>query len=177
MHTLAITSTQVGKSLDGTAANALVFMRAWRQVLHDVRYRAHDWVVKVDPDAVLIPGRLRKHLAPFNGQSVFVRNCGKYTGEGWPMMYGSVEAVSKSAVVVYAGGWKRCREELNWTHWGEDVYMAQCLSQLGVDPIDDMDLVGDERCEGADCKSEKSAAFHPFKDTVSWWRCYQEAAF
>mmetsp|Transcript_78672 Transcript_78672/g.202630 ORF Transcript_78672/g.202630 Transcript_78672/m.202630 type:complete len:999 (+) Transcript_78672:99-3095(+) len=47
----------------GTALNTGVFNRLWTEVIRQGRYRYHDWVVKVDPDAVFFPERLREMLA------------------------------------------------------------------------------------------------------------------
>jgi len=47
----------------GTALNTGVFNRLWTEVIRQGRYRHHDWVVKVDPDAVFFPERLRQMLA------------------------------------------------------------------------------------------------------------------
>jgi len=56
-----------------TALNTGVFNRLWMEVIRLGRYRYHDWVVKVDPDAVFFPSRLRqllRHKAPYNEPEV-----------------------------------------------------------------------------------------------------------
>jgi len=53
----------------GTALNAGVFNRVWAEVVRLGRFRRFDWTVKVDPDAVFFPERLRNVLirrAPLN---------------------------------------------------------------------------------------------------------------
>jgi bacterioferritin-associated ferredoxin len=45
-----------------TALNTDVFLAVWREVCKIGAHRAHDWVVKVDPDSVFLPSRLRKEL-------------------------------------------------------------------------------------------------------------------
>jgi len=53
----------------GTALNTGVFNRLWTEVIHLARYRLFDWTVKVDPDAVFFPSRLRmilKRRTPLN---------------------------------------------------------------------------------------------------------------
>jgi len=83
-------------SKDGTAGNALLFMHLWDAVNAAGTYKLLDWTVKVDPDAVLLPDRLRYHLKPRTGQKVFVRNCNAFPASGdFPMMYGSLEVISK----------------------------------------------------------------------------------
>lgn len=53
----------------GTALNTGVFNRLWTEVITLGRYRKFDWTVKVDPDAVFFPSRLRmllKRRTPLN---------------------------------------------------------------------------------------------------------------
>lgn len=51
----------------------------WNAIGQDRTYRDHDWTVKVDSDAVLLPGRLRVHLKEktFEDASQYVKNCAK----------------------------------------------------------------------------------------------------
>eukprot|EP00440_Ansanella_granifera_P033396 gb/GFBE01036238.1/.p1 GENE.gb/GFBE01036238.1/~~gb/GFBE01036238.1/.p1 ORF type:complete len:636 (+),score=158.82 gb/GFBE01036238.1/:1-1908(+) len=43
-----------------TALNRDVFNQVWLEVVKVDRYRHHDWTVKVDPDSVFFPGRLKE---------------------------------------------------------------------------------------------------------------------
>lgn len=166
---------KVGTSKDGTAANTLVFIQAWSVIWKDTRYKAHDWVIKADPDAVVIVDRLRRHLAPYTGQNVFIKNCMKFTGPGWPMMFGSLEAFSHDAIEAYFKGADRCQTELQWEAWGEDLFMGNCLSMLGTKSVFDGGIIGDNVCKGANCADGTTAVYHPFKSTESWFKCYNEA--
>lgn len=166
---------KVGVSKDGTAANTLVFMQAWTVIWKDTRYKAHDWVIKADPDAVLIIDRLRSHLMPHTGQNVFIKNCMKYTGPGWPMMFGSLEAFSHDAIETYFKGAERCQDELEWEAWGEDLFMGNCLSMLGSKSKFDGGIIGDNVCKGANCADGTTAVYHPFKSAEAWFKCYHEA--
>lgn len=163
---------KVWTTTDGTAANTLVFLKAWDIVISDGRFRRHAWTIKVDPDAVLLPSRLRQHLFKHTGSSVYVLDCNKFE----PMMYGAVEAFSVRAIKLYAErGW-HCASELKWTPWGEDKYMTRCLNYLGVQPVTNFYVVGDDRCSGAICGDGLSAAYHPFKEVAQWMTCFDEAA-
>lgn len=63
-RTLTIGSTDAsGYSKDGTTANAAIFIDAWYAIHYDGEYMQFDWIVKADPDAVVVPARLREKLA------------------------------------------------------------------------------------------------------------------
>jgi hypothetical protein len=175
VEAMVIPSTKVGVSKDGTAANTQVFMNAWHMVSTDFRFRFHDWILKVDPDAVLLPSRLRQHLTWHQGPSVYLKNCGRFSGPGWPAMYGAVEAFTRQAILTYFANAHRCRDELQWQTWGEDVFMAACMDHLGVAGEADLDLVGDGVCMGANCGEGAKAAFHPFKSPEKWLACWDQA--
>merc|ERR1711860_344804 len=61
----------------GTATGVKLFTRVWEAVKKDGRYRNNDWTVKISPDTVLLPGRLRVHLKDktFHGALQYVINC------------------------------------------------------------------------------------------------------
>lgn len=176
METLMIPPCEkVGVSKDGTAANTLIFMQAWGVIWDDARWRAHDWVIKADPDAVVLPERLRSHLKPHTGKNVFVKNCMKYVGPGWPMMFGSLEAFTHEAMESYFKGAEKCKDSLQWQAWGEDLYMGNCLNMLGASSVFDGGLIGDNVCKGANCADGTTAAYHPFKSAEAWFQCYNQA--
>merc|ERR1719266_1786395 len=47
----------------GTWVNTGMFVQVWKQIQSDDKYISHDWIVKVDADAVFIPYRLRMLLS------------------------------------------------------------------------------------------------------------------
>ena len=58
------------------------------QVIETGCWNNHAWTVKVDPEAVLIPDRLRQHLAGNDLENVYVVNCNKFpSSPNFPMMY------------------------------------------------------------------------------------------
>jgi hypothetical protein len=172
---LTIPPISGGVSKDGTAANTEVFLNAWSAIQEHGEFTNLDWTVKVDPDAVVIPDRLRSHLSQHSG-AVYVKNCNKYPGAPeWPMMFGALEALSREAVKTYFEGAERCRNELAWQDWGEDVFLSHCLDLLGVGNVGDYNIIGDDRCDGSWCSDGSRAAFHPFKDTGAWEACWNEA--
>mmetsp|Transcript_32324 Transcript_32324/g.68859 ORF Transcript_32324/g.68859 Transcript_32324/m.68859 type:complete len:536 (-) Transcript_32324:82-1689(-) len=174
MKTVVIPQVAVGWSKDGTAGNALQFMKAWEQIHADGRYKTHDWTVKVDPDAVLLADRLRGHLSPYNGRNVYIRNCDKPMSEG-TMMFGSLEPISRTALTAYFANTERCMKELPWQAWGEDLYMMRCLEKIGVGPVGDFSIIQDGVCKGVWCGNNWAAAFHPMKSVGAWQNCWQQA--
>jgi hypothetical protein len=172
---------KVGRSKDGTAGNALLFMHVWEKVLHDGRWGNHEWTVKVDPDAVLMPERLRPHVRPHTGKKAWVANCNAWPNSpDFPMMYGALEVISKKALVAYQAdyfGNQHCRQWLQWEIMGEDYYLGKCMDLLSAEKIVDTNILLDERCLGyKKCSnSDGFAAFHPFKDVPSWMDCLNAA--
>lgn len=174
----------VGTSGQGTAVNAELFKFAWKTVLADGRYRQHDWTVKTDPDAVLLPGRLQEHLRPQThraleeGGSLYVVNCNLYPDNpNFPMIYGAVEVFSTKALQVYKEGEPHCSSSLPWKdwQWGEDKFIDKCMELLGVTKLEDFKQVGDQECTFSGCGDTSRASYHPFKDVQSWMKCWGEA--
>lgn len=166
----------VGISKDGTAGNAQLFMNVWDAIKGVKAVSEADWTIKVDPDAVIVPDRLRQHLSPHTGANVYFKNCGAYQGPEWPMMFGALEAFSKGAIQAYYAGGARCKSDLGWQSWGEDVYMAKCMDHIGVGAVVDLGLVFDGVCRGyTNCGDKSAAAFHPFKSAAGWLGCWKQA--
>mmetsp|Transcript_24251 Transcript_24251/g.70179 ORF Transcript_24251/g.70179 Transcript_24251/m.70179 type:complete len:629 (+) Transcript_24251:143-2029(+) len=174
LETIVIPRESVGRSKDGTAGNALQFMKAWDAIAHDGRWTRVDWVLKVDPDAVLLPDRIRIHLNPYQGQHVYVRNCDKPMSEG-TMMFGALEAIASPGLQTYFNAGGRCYHEIPWQAWGEDLFMMRCLEHLGVGPVGDFGLIQDGVCKGVYCGSNWAAAFHPMKSVWAWENCWNQA--
>jgi len=160
----------VGMSVDHTAGNTQLFMNVWDAIKTRGRYTQFDWTVKVDPDAVIVPDRLRVHLKPHTGGKSYIVNCDKPTMT--PMMFGSLEALSKGAVQAYFAGAARCHNELQWGGWGEDFFMGKCLDLLGVAKVNDFQLISDGVCKQVNCFDATAAAFHPFKSVGAWLECF-----
>merc|ERR1712228_1044623 len=99
------------------------FMVAFDTILKDTvgRVWKNDFLVKVDPDAVYFPDRMRQHVKAHVGQAVFFQNC---LNGGVAKLYGALEVYSKEAMQMYEPGQGSCRNKLNWHGWGEDMYMS-----------------------------------------------------
>lgn len=160
----------VGRSVDGTAGNSALFMNVWDAVRWVGNYRLTEWTIKADPDAVMLPDRLRYHLRG-KPPKAYIVNCNKPDLHGAAMMFGSVEAMSRVAMEAYFNSGMTCRKNYQF---GEDRWLGDCLNELGVTPVQDFGMVGDGVCTGANCGDGK-AAYHPFKDAGAWLNCLNTA--
>jgi len=152
--------------------NTQTFISAWDMLMSSGTIWSHAWIVKVDPDAVLFPDRLRRHLAPHTGPPNFVLNC-LYNNVA--RLFGAIEVFSIPAIAQYHTNPAACKN-MDWHGWGEDSYMQKCMSVLNVPSVLDYSLVGDQRCRAVPCTDHATAAFHPFKDPGAYWACWAQSA-
>lgn len=153
--------------------NTKTFLMAWDTLIHSGKLWSKDYVVKVDPDCVWFPARLRHHIADktVDGQRPgFFLNCGIY-GDG--KMFGALEVYSIDAIRNYERGSMTCKTKLHWHGWGEDLYMETCMRMVGARGVEDFHLVGDARCSPATCSDARRVAYHPFKDVKGYRDCYR----
>lgn len=157
--------------------NTETFLQVWDLCEKDGRYKKHDWVVKVDPDAVFFPDRLRRRMRPhtIKDSKLFVMNCARYNPVA---LYGSVEIFSRGAMDAYLAGKWNCRNKLPWHGWGEDFFMSHCMDMLGVGRIYDFDLLSDKRCVYRPCSDTSRVVYHDYKDAKldgTWFKCWRES--
>lgn len=169
---------------DATADSPLTTsacLEAWSLILQDGGFRYHDWIVKVEPDAVFFPKRLRQRLRPSilrpdrpaRGSNVFFLTCDRDVGA--PTMLSSVEVLSRGALDTYGRGAERCRRDLPWRSWGEETFMQKCLESLMVGAVFDAGMLGDSRCHPAPCTKWPMVAFHNFSSVGSYFKCWGQA--
>jgi len=161
-----------------TVLNTPVFLKVWAKVIEDGRFRFHDWTLKVDPDAVFFPSRLRQltRRHPESQQGVYLNNC--QFG-----LHGPVEVFSRDAVLAFALGRDRCRRHFHKVcngpcQFGEDMYMDRCLNEvLKVRRENEYSLLLEDHCDppkGWDsCTDDTVAAFHPFKNKTGYEKCWE----
>lgn len=155
--------------------NAQTFIVAWDALLleGDLVW-SHDWAVKVDPDTVFFPDRLRLHVSPHQGASLYLLNCQPAESKV-PQLFGSLEVYSVEAIKNYGSNKERCKSSLDWHGSSENSYMQACMDLLGVGRKFDSSLLADPRCEPSACGDWTRVSFHPYKDTASYVSCYKEA--
>lgn len=154
-----------------TVLNTPIFVKVWDRVIKDGRFRLQDWSVKIDPDTVFFPSRLRHILkdsdliAAQAGKGKFINNC----RDG---LHGPIEILSRRALETYESGASACKRPPQ-----EDVYLQACMLELGVEQWDEYNLLAEAHChskEWATCKG-KHVSFHPFKTVKAYKKCMEDA--
>jgi len=161
----------VGRSVDNTAANTRLFINAWYSVKAVGNWENCDFTVKADPDAVILPDKLRTRLGAISGRPAYIINCNK--AGMTPMMFGSVEAISKQGMEKFYSSEGNCMG-LPVDNWGEDKWLGTCLNQVGAPGSADFGMVADGVCNGLNCASG-AGAFHPLKNAGAWMGCWKTA--
>jgi len=176
----------------GAWVNTGIFIRAWKSVKESGKYTNYEWVVKVDPDAVFVPERLRDRIQwmPRTINGVMLQNC-QYVDYGF---FGSLEVLSKRAFEVLVDNVDTCYTQIDWKvgikhgkygPMGEDLFMEICMEKNGVNKVEAFDITTDGACEAkrptdqaknkkwhSDCKV-MTPAMHPFKKPDEWVQCLE----
>jgi hypothetical protein len=156
-----------------TRLNTPMFIKLWEQVVYDGLYKSTAWTVKLDPDTVFFPSRLRDvvarpdHLSAQDGNGLFSYNC-----EYKKTLHGPIELLSRRALEVYADDHKEiCTQPPQ-----EDVYLRRCLRKLGVRVLQDFVLLAEEYCywNWKTCEASR-VTFHPFKNLQTQRDCFARA--
>jgi hypothetical protein len=157
--------------------NGGIFARVWKRVFRDAAYSKLDWTVKVDPDCVFLPDRLRTHLDSRKADPasvVYLNDC----DQG---LHGPIEVVSNGGMESFREGMDKCVDALSkeWTWAGEDVFLRHCLGMLKINRVDDFALLSETACMWNDpvkkgCGTEH-IAFHPFKQETAYFKCLAQA--
>eukprot|EP00930_Biecheleria_cincta_P031383 TRINITY_DN21789_c0_g1_i1.p1 TRINITY_DN21789_c0_g1~~TRINITY_DN21789_c0_g1_i1.p1 ORF type:complete len:769 (-),score=112.98 TRINITY_DN21789_c0_g1_i1:409-2715(-) len=181
-----------GKSL--SPANAGIFKLLWQTILKEGRWKEHDWIVKVDPDTVMLTARLRSSLSSSwhrkgadNPKGAYVVNCAYG-------MYGSIEVISRHALQTLNTDIGKCQPVSIIPQ--EDVWIRACFGSMGVWPQNNYEGFCMEHCDklmtdsllrkkelpsSKLCPDEYSqcgglhAAFHPFRTPRAYRQCVQAA--
>jgi hypothetical protein len=158
--------------------NTDVFLKIWNDVRKDGRYASHDWTVKVDPDAVFFPGRLKSHLQkirPMPNSKLYLKNSPTGGGDDpWVFGFlGPIEIFSAKAMQEYFDKQDTCSDHIGHQS-GEDYYMKTCMEALGVGYMEDITLLSNSKSV-ASCTDQWKVTFHPFKGVHVWMNCYKKS--
>jgi len=175
VRTITIPAMKVEVSKNKVALNVNLFISIWKAIGRDGRYKTHDWVLKSDPETVILPERLRVHLkkSTFSQAAAYVRNC--FLDPDSPALHGSLEIFSGEAVSLFLTDGGQCKEGVEWRELGEDLFMQQCMDFLSVSAIDLNSLLMAGSCGGVDCSDPWAAGFHGFGTPDSWTKCWQKS--
>jgi len=158
--------------------NTDIFVKVWHEVQKEGLYKAHDWTVKVDADAVFFPDRLRTHLVdlrPPKDTAMYLHNIKFHF-----RFQGALEVISTKAVDIFLANANACAEHIG-SMGGEDFFTMECLDGMGVGHMTDFSLLSDKYAHGAGwnlfdvnpCFEQAFVAFHPYKAVNSWTGCHK----
>jgi hypothetical protein len=167
-----------------TALNTPIFIRFWKVVMADPRSEAHEWIVKVDPDTMFMPDRLKLMIKsgplenPEPATGMYLNNC--FLG-----LHGPIEVFSQKALQTYKAMESKCTDGPAAEHGQEDWYLRACFEDIGVLKVDAFNIL----LEGYwACKERPSArnpfrppchqpqvAYHPFKSIDTMLNCWSQA--
>jgi len=164
----------------GTCLNTPVFLAIWERILADDRPHLHDWTVKVDPDAVFFPARLRAVLVHHKEmpQGIYLNNC-RFG------LHGPLEVFSRNAVATWGNGREICVAHFDKMcsgpcKWGEDMFIDQCLWKvLKLSRAFEPNLLVEDHCAPSEgwrnCSNPSVVSFHPFKNLEDHRQCMRSA--
>jgi len=170
-----------------TVLNTQVFLRFWKKVIANEDAWACDWIVKLDPDTMFVPVRLKALLLTKEGplgkehpkHGLWLNNCG--VG-----LHGPIEVLSRGALETFRFGHLKCEEGKPAKHGQEDWFLRDCFHELGIQKVDAYNLLfeGTMACQERPSSWHPyrppcfapQVAFHPFKAVASWMHCHQETA-
>jgi hypothetical protein len=181
----------------GCWVNTGIFTDVWRVIAREGKWQQSDWLVKVDPDAVFVPARLRKSLEnTYEAVSgSYYVNC-PYVQYGF---FGNLEVFSKIAFTTLLENIDDCKTDTETINWkvginngkygpmGEDLFAQTCMDKHGVRRADAFGWTQDGACEAkrdSEKKKDKKfqphcdwaygASIHPFKKVDEWKECYRQ---
>lgn len=152
--------------------NTHVFKQAWLHILVTRMHLECEWTLKIEPDVVWMPERLRALLSLYDSS---VATLGGNAMPNCSSMIGPMEVLSRPALVMMDA-----RRQLGWgdghlvdSRIGEDWWLWRLMRLLGVPqtpmPLmlrDDPDRPGGPVCEGCE------VGFTPLKSSADWAACY-----
>jgi len=189
---------QVKRKVTQSWVNWAMFYQVWVKVREAGKWEHADWTVKVDPDAVFLPNRLKGYLSnkldADTPHGVYLENCPNVQYG----FFGHLEVISRTGTQVLTKYLENCHAEFapcanegcDWMYgaWGEDVFAQRCMDHHYVDKFEAFDLTTDGACESdrpkdqrknkkwhaEDCSEVKTVTSHPYKKTNEYFKCLGE---
>mmetsp|Transcript_115650 Transcript_115650/g.338265 ORF Transcript_115650/g.338265 Transcript_115650/m.338265 type:complete len:298 (-) Transcript_115650:40-933(-) len=151
-----------------SASNTPIFKQAWRALFATGARKRYDWVVKVDPDTILFPDRLRTILRGYHPEEMAVLFDG---GDLCKTGMGGIVVLSRTVVDVFE---KFADFFLNVPVQREDGLLSAITDKmLHAKVIKEPNLVLNPVLHG--CHASWKAAYHPFKAVWFAKQCLQTA--
>jgi len=172
--TITVKEENIG-SFSGSVLKTKIFIQAWLEVFQNGRYRGHDWVIKLEPDSVVVPVRLRPSLNLYCMAGA-VECAPLYLQNDGEALHGPVEVFSRAAIQAYDSCRDRCIDDLDYSQKGEDWYLSDCMGLLRVPGIEAPNLLSEFHLVGnmqLPCTGSE-AIMHPFKDWEVQKQCLKE---
>merc|ERR1712203_760297 len=155
-----------------TLSNIDVFIDVWKHVEERGRLWKFDWTVKVDPDCLIVPQRLKWHLGALNVAKhvpVYVKNNMLNASVGNAGFLGAVEVFSREALELYFDWWPMCKKTMG-LGGGEDGFMKGCMDAMGVGYVTDGGMFKPDN-DPRVCMDGNKAAYHPLKIQENYQCC------
>ena len=124
----------------GNALNAPLFIQIWQAMDIDHLRSRYDWVIKLDPDTVFLPSRMRNLITTSICRSVrdmdrLVLTVGDtplrvHTQPCW--ITGPLEAMHISAMRLFQRSLRSCVKLFPPHDFGEDIWTLHCLCSTAV---------------------------------------------
>mmetsp|Transcript_47699 Transcript_47699/g.137336 ORF Transcript_47699/g.137336 Transcript_47699/m.137336 type:complete len:649 (-) Transcript_47699:75-2021(-) len=155
-----------------TLTNIDVFIDVWLKVQDAGKWWKYDWTIKVDPDCLIVPLRLKWHLGglrPPANRPIYVKNTNLSGSVGNDGFLGAVEVFSREALELYFDWWPMCKQTIGM-YGGEDGFMKRCMDAMGVGYMMDGGMFVPDN-DPRRCKDKTRAAYHPLKIQDNYQCC------
>jgi len=178
-----------------TWVNTGMFVRVWQKIQDAGHYSNHNWVIKVDADAVFFPSKLGSVLQDVRvpEEGLYMENC-KFVDWGY---FGNLEVFSKQAFQTLLDNVDTCYDAIDWKlgvkggkfgPMGEDLFAQQCMDMMKVSKQENFMLSTDGACEAdrpegekknkkfiPNCAGVSTPSIHPLKKPTQYSECWEAA--
>lgn len=139
----------------------------WHVIHSTGKYADYHWTVRVDPDMVFFPGRLREHLGTLLAPQqvpVYLSDAG--------VLHQQFQVLSAPALEAYISGYDKCAQHLAEKRDGH-IFFQACLDALGIEHMEDQDMLRTD--VAGHCLDWRYIVFPPQPKLQNWNTCWGEA--